>query len=55
MSIVFGCKLCENCHPATEVLDCGVIKLPNTITTSRDKDQKWYFHCVNCETDKKGS
>jgi hypothetical protein len=48
VSIEFTCKLCGAKHPSVEKSDIGIPLLPNTITTSKDGDQKWYFHCIGC-------
>jgi hypothetical protein len=45
---IFGCKLCGKEHPAIESTDYGVPLLPNTITTEKDNQQRWYFCCVEC-------
>lgn len=46
--IVFTCKLCGREHPATELLDSGVAKLPDTITTEQNNKKEWYFKCIEC-------
>lgn len=45
--IMFVCKVCSAEHEAAN--DCThTLKLPKTITTSRDRGQRWFFHCVGC-------
>lgn len=46
--VEFTCKLCGAKHAATELLDCGVAKLPDTITTEKNSNGEWYFKCTQC-------
>ena len=44
--IIFTCSMCGEQHLSDEMGENGVIKLPATITTSKNKNGEWFFHCT---------
>lgn len=48
----FDCKICGSQHISCERGKHNLWQLPETITTSKDKDQRWVFHCISCEIKK---
>lgn len=45
----YTCKKCGVIHTANLKDSSGVVRFPPTLTTSQDKDGKWFAHCKDCE------
>jgi hypothetical protein len=43
--VFFRCGICGRRHEALPPLENGVPRVPESITTSRNKKGEWYFHC----------
>jgi hypothetical protein len=48
---LFVCKICNTNHVALDTDKHGVHIIPSTITTSRDRKNEYFFHCVVCPRD----